>query len=1512
MKAKTSIKLLTAITSFSLLATVTGVVAWFTPKAIISKEKTPLKGETLGAYFAYGNGKPTTEENPNDKVYGITVPRHLYNLAWLQYLGFFNDDNTQYYFELADNIDMTDWALPPIGTEENPFIGNFNGNGYVIKGLTVSNNFSDFVRHPGEVQSNSFTQPHILGFFGVIGDINDNLPAASYSSAVNEFSNTGLTGLTIKTYLNDSLMGIAAGYVEGNMKNVAVDASTITLDSSITGSTTSYGGFTQNISDYSLVGYTTNKKQIKKVDETIYDVNVSDGYEFNASEQGSTTGWGGSIDMMSVMQRLQSIRNNSDSVAFDYKRTYKYHQNDEGGYTKDTTYSNASTVAANFTNKTYIINDNDEHGHFNIICDSGYEANYALLGGGHYETSRYYDKASHTGYKLTDGNSHYLSATSFTNNAGTITNATSDNACVWSVPTSGSGRISTQYYYDEDGSLTTYYLRVVNNTQLQLTTTQNNGTTFSRETEVRNGVTYVRYEYNGYYINFDGTNWVMSPIPTFTNTYPADPSTYIPTQPRPEPQAPTTPEPQEPTTPEPQAPTTPEPTEEEEPQAPATAEPSNSERVILDSNDFDVSANSYQITYTSNNKTYYLAPSSDGSYSTTTVPTVNNWNFQYRTSRNGNYQNGLPTTTSYPNNYNNVRISTTIGNTTYYVSLTRSGSYWNGYTYNFSLTTTTTELRGRANGTGYNFRNSDGNTYLSFSNNSFGAATSASVINVISTASAITNHNNWISAWNTYYSEHSTWETDHAQYLIDHAAWQAEQDAYQTAHDAWQAEWTAYNNAHADWEAEWASYNSDHSAWEEEVDQYNADYAYYVDYRDNVYPGLVEEYNDAYNQYVSDLSASHNIQSPSQQTTVSGPDQHYMRQTTGMNYDNDDVTYFPLSTVNGYSDLRPADNNTAYIVAGSNITSSTHTNTGWNSDSSTRYSDVLTRVRFGRFTISTSFADGEFTSSTGTWNKIYTVDDNLTQQDITNSTAYEKLKDAKTNLGSVMKEQEYVYGLHFMDAAISMNALTTAKYVKVNKEVHRDYQLPVNSIDFHLKEFGYINFMAGTYYNNSTTDFNNSFFALYQIERLDSNPNKINRIFEVQKVYKHSSNIKNYSYVYELKDIVTNTTYFTKPYKVIDAEGHKEWLYDTENAYANNQYVSSCPANYSVVFDCARIKKNNIDRDTFCYHAYFFEIPMNDGEFCLGSVSGAVGSYLMYLDIGANAAKVQRTIFNEHLSYETLISAHPDGVALFTLPTTFTKEVAVLDLSTDIDCSDSACVEIQAGYTNSFTIDRNQGDVTLTRTNQSQAPPVYSNENITLLHDSGSSTNLTIRPISSSVDDIKRLQYFDVNVNLGVLTRTIITDTTPASGSASRTIVQQTFAGTDMSATPTATYVYNSTTDQRDDMKVYNTSNGVRYSSANLIDTSVLQIGTVSNSPILTIRVLQKGGQGFDEELILEAVIDSNNLNGKYYKFNDYLISITPNGEDVVVVVQAFSTNKVIYCGTTQITAVNQEITIAN
>ena len=1371
----------------SAVATATATISWFVPVATIEKEDNPIRGSTLGAYFAYGNGKPTTQEHPDDRVYGITVPRHLYNLAWLQYLGFFNKaSGEQFYFELGDNIDMTGWVLPPIGTEEKPFIGNFNGNGYVVSGLTISNKFTDYEYHPSDVTSSNFVQPHILGFIGVLGDYNNEFTSTDYSSAANTFTNTGLTGLSINTYTSNTLMGIAAGYAKTGMENIAVDASTISIDTNIAGNTTSYGGFTSNISDFSLVGYTTNTRNVTKLDETIYSVNVDSGYEFNATEQGEgETGWGGSIDMMSVTKRLQTIRSTgTSSTNFAYKRTYEYHNG-----VKDSTYT---TDATGTGSRTWIINNNDEIGHFNFIHDNdGTDNRYALLGGGHWETGKYYEDTNHSGRKITDGTNYLcintITTGSSSNNAGTIRNKVGDTdnkATVWTVPTGTSGYISTSYYYDSDGSAVTYYLYAYSTTNIRLSTNTSYRTTWTRETDADGKIRYSCTLNNvTYYLGFNGTNWVLMNYPT-------------------------------------------EPTEPEEPVAPEEPD-------YLSTSEYS-SALTSQICYTSNGTTYYLCPTSTHGYTTSTTPSIYGWEIS-------NMPTGTTNTTT--------TVRTRIGSTYYYASLTRSGGSGNRV-YTLSLTTTSTNLYGRRTGNAgnytYRFSNTSTNCYLTFTNNAFGAASSGTYINIIATSTAISNYNEVLE---------SQYENEYQDYL-----------------DA--------------------------------LGQYDDEYDDYVDYRDNVYPGLVEDYEEELEQYNEDLANSY-VFNQTNNTTMTGPDENLVDTQGDMNYDYDDVTYFPLSTINNTSDFRPADNNTAYVTGSSAIKSNT-----------TTYNDLLTNVRFGYYPISGNISN-DFTVSSGTFSHVYTVNDSLQRAEITNDSAYEKLSDAKKNLGAVLKSDgTNAYGLHFMDAAISMDYLMTAEYVKVNKKEYTNYQLPVNSIDFHLKEFGYINFIAGTYYNRSSSDRNNSFFALYQIERLDSAPNKINRILEVLNVYKHSSGAQNYSYVYQLKDTVSGSTFYTKPYKVIDADGNKEWLYDTETAYSNNQYVDSLPSNYTLAFNCNRIKKNSIASNTFDKHVFYFEIPMNDGEFCLGSVSGAVGAYLMYLDIGANASKYQRTIFYEHFSVTTKTYAHPVGVSLVSIPTTIVAETTYIP--DDLDDSDSACVKITAGYKNSLTIDRNDGDVAITRANGDNAPPpVYASETLTLLHDTGSSTALDVETVSSVTKDIRRMTYYDLNVNLDTVMTTVITDESTNGGTSytRASIVQKIYNTNVATGTPTSTYVYdpNAATpiDQRSDMKIYNTANGVKMSEANIINQNNLPIdpNRISSTDVLTVRLLQGDGS-FTEEITLNAAIDHDNTSGIYYLFNNYLITITPTGQAVTVKVISYSSGTTIYYGTTQVTGANQTIEI--
>ena len=285
MKHKTAF-ITSIILTGGILAAIASSIAWFDHKTTLTPAI--LQGSTQGAYFGGGNG---TKDTP----YLIKNQRHLYNLAWLQYLGEFNKTDTdpstidkQYYFKRDDSLkdsglDRKDFVLPPIGTESNPFLGNFDGNNVTINNLTVSNNFNDLNKHPYNVTSDSFNKENIqiVGFFGIIGS--HNTLSYSYSSVINSVSNLYLNNVTINTSSNNTLCGIFAGYANASISYCGVHYATIKIGSNVT----KIDAF-NNVSSYTLIG----------------DYN-QDGYEWE-DKPGGDVGYGTSTDIGQIFNDLGS------------------------------------------------------------------------------------------------------------------------------------------------------------------------------------------------------------------------------------------------------------------------------------------------------------------------------------------------------------------------------------------------------------------------------------------------------------------------------------------------------------------------------------------------------------------------------------------------------------------------------------------------------------------------------------------------------------------------------------------------------------------------------------------------------------------------------------------------------------------------------------------------------------------------------------------------------------------------------------------------------------------------------------------------------------------------------------------------------------------------------------------------------------------------------------------------------------------------------------------------------
>ena len=194
-----------------------------------------FSGSSVVSYFAGGSGK-------SDDPYLITTARHLYNLSWLQSKHVF-DEKT--YFRVADkngnpvDIDvkgqLTDdgetGAIPPIGSISNPFVGEFDGYGSIIRNLWISTDSDDWKRFPDGV-TGSFEETDGTDYVGLFGAIAD--------EAI--IKNFNLDCIEVKCHI-DATVGIICGYVHAMVYDVGVHNGIITIAN----------GAVCN-SDYSLLG----------------------------------------------------------------------------------------------------------------------------------------------------------------------------------------------------------------------------------------------------------------------------------------------------------------------------------------------------------------------------------------------------------------------------------------------------------------------------------------------------------------------------------------------------------------------------------------------------------------------------------------------------------------------------------------------------------------------------------------------------------------------------------------------------------------------------------------------------------------------------------------------------------------------------------------------------------------------------------------------------------------------------------------------------------------------------------------------------------------------------------------------------------------------------------------------------------------------------------------------------------------------------------------------------------
>lgn len=214
-KALKIVNLILAV--FLALFSVGYAFAWF---ATSTSQKSGVTG-SAGAYFASGSG---TEADP----FVITNAQHLSNLAALQGAGKLQQ---KYYFELGNDIDMSGRVVPPIGTADNPFMGDFDGNGHTVSGLVVSTNKNVLIN--GDVYS-GVAFSNFVGMFGRTGEGSDirnfilNNPVveaasegATYADPAEEGQGSIVLGEGNRVQVSRAV-GLAVGYIEHRASSIGV------------------------------------------------------------------------------------------------------------------------------------------------------------------------------------------------------------------------------------------------------------------------------------------------------------------------------------------------------------------------------------------------------------------------------------------------------------------------------------------------------------------------------------------------------------------------------------------------------------------------------------------------------------------------------------------------------------------------------------------------------------------------------------------------------------------------------------------------------------------------------------------------------------------------------------------------------------------------------------------------------------------------------------------------------------------------------------------------------------------------------------------------------------------------------------------------------------------------------------------------------------------------------------------------------------------------------------------
>lgn len=1257
----TAAKILTLILVLSLLLSSVGTsFAWLSGS---NEAETGVNSYVLTQYFESGSG---TAEDP----FIIHTPRHLYNLAWLQYMGMFNvtEDGhvKQYYFELCDGtntwsqshndtagisggvLDMGGWTLPPIGTSQNPFVGNFEGNGITIANLTVSGNYSD-LSNVADNQTNFAKTAYdsnnngcdIVGLFGVVGSVNEaagtitkNETEYTYTSAVNEVKNFNVQNVTVKTQTTTSLIGIVSGYVNGIVSGVGVINSNVVATSTGNLSTSD---FTANISDYSTIGFCEEAfRGLLDVVTVEYDVPTMSIRTKNAAEDDGTR-WGSSISMNDLYDRIDTMLDNAGTIQYTYTVRETVYQDIDGEITVKSSETRTETPSAYTSYRVY---SSDQGG--SAVAKEATSA-LALTGGREYHHNKTTELTVATltdvdEHKISDGaanGNHFLNMTVNAGNATVTYNTNANTATGWRF-TDNNGtvvdRTNNIYLMAKDGDDMYYLSRSGNN----LTITNTATTTWNYNTETG----YITCSGDGYtyYLIFDN-GWKLS----------------------------------------------------------RTA---NSGKYITDGNgnylSVDNNGNLVNVISKNDAVTWQYSDGTGKIYATV------NGNNRYLRNNNGTLQ------ISNENNGTNWSIAS--GET---LSISQN-SYYLTYDSGWKL-----EQR-QTNYAIYRYRNDpeEGEMFTFLLVNSSG------------NLSAVTRYSlddlTGITLWNNYQGYIRTVNASREYGLRC--------DIRGASAVNGSGSYLQYSNQHLYYDGLFDDYylRFQGGNWTMTTSSSNAAVIRYVEVS-NTIPTIKSESSGVAAGTVVTVTLDPTLE-PNEFKTTEIEEITIRTPDTILPLAADDALPFNAKDVNtgyimsgnydpeGVGDIRVGD----YNVNGNNYydLSNALNNGTYNGNKL----EVLTQTylsggRLKRIEDSYNSANTSVSSAVSAYGTRVSYE-NLGLSKYENSREQFETMFTTEAIGSGSNQKFHC--LHFVANTVDISRLVTADYAVINKATYTDYQLPQDCIDCNLVERGYINFFSSTCYEPA-----NYFASLYEIKRDPSD-----------------------------ERIITSITHIDEIYGVLKSDNSidisKEFIYKYDNGTYSNG--ASLPSGYTLIFDSEWVEYPNRSAGTSGGSGtmpknalYYYEIPVNAGEYALGGIKDQKGAYFIYLDISTTDELLRAETLTEITTITTNEYEFPKGLQVIE-----SSASAIVNGVRVIDEADSAAATISSSTGSGVNISREDDTVTVTKMASGQEGS-FAGEKITLETSDGD--ELTVTPKHVKVVTEKKVTITEFNLKTSETTVKVATTT---------------------------------------------------------------------------------------------------------------------------------------------------------